>query len=86
MTRTMTVSEIMSEYMKPEHDDMSDFLKLVAPITIIADPEPRPDFLSMAPSDLLSWIYQNGDHDETSCTMTYLQVQAGIAARRLGLT
>jgi hypothetical protein len=53
--------------------------------TIIADPEPepRPDFASMTSSDLMTWIYQNGDTHETRMVYVWLHTHAlNIADRK----
>jgi hypothetical protein len=53
--------------------------------TIIADPEPRPNFASMTSSDLMTWIYQNGDTHETRMVFVWLHTHAANIADRKGL-
>ena len=83
----MTVSELTNHiHEKGWRYFRADGVESLIGTTIIADPEPRPDFASMAPSDLLSWIYQNGKHDETRRIFYWLTTVANDIADRQGLT
>jgi hypothetical protein len=53
--------------------------------TIIADPEPRPDFAKMTSSDLMTWIYQNGDDHEAQIMFVWLHTHALNIADRKGM-
>ena len=81
--KTMTMSCLLHEIRNTSSS--KSLVESLVGFTIIPDPEPRPDFASMAPGELLSWIYQNGNHDETHMVFVWLHTHALNIADQKGL-
>jgi len=76
MSKTMTVSELVNGY--KEADQTFLWLRSLVGVTIVADPEPRPNFERMSFEDVCRWIHNNASALGDAWSINSLHLYSGI--------
>ena len=87
--RTMTQSQF-EKHLHYRHKgfgpvEFHDCLRMCGDITIVPDPEPRPDFASMTNAELAVWLAEHDKTTDSSGVRLRLIKRCNIVADKLGM-